>query len=222
MLGAVWAIMLTAGTVAAVVLKGPDSVARIIAGSTRDAVQLCIGLAGLAGLWSGISALAEESGLTAALARAVKPITRHLFPGLAPDSEAHGAIAASVSANLLGLGSAATPLGLRAMDAIARSGSPPPAPGTASDEMCTFVVLIASGLTLAPTSIMAVRSHAGSSAPAAVTGPLLIATACSTATALLLDAAFRRMSSRAKATAGAPAGARAKAPAHAPAKRGAR
>ncbi|OPZ62291.1 MAG: Spore maturation protein A [Firmicutes bacterium ADurb.Bin506] len=192
MLGAVWVVMLTVGTVAAVVLDGPSSVARIVADSTRDAVQLCLGLAGLAGLWSGVSALADESGLTVALARAVKPITRRLFPGLSADSEAHGAIAASVSANLLGLGGAATPLGLRAMEAISRSVLPPPAPGVASDEMCTFVVLIASGLTLVPTSIMAVRSHAGSLAPAIVTGPLLIATTCSTATALALDAAFRR------------------------------
>ncbi len=193
MLGAVWIVMLAVGTVAAVVLKGPGSVAQILADSTQDAMQLCIGLAGLAGLWSGISALADEAGLTTALARAVGPVTLRLFPGLTPDSEAHRAIAASVSANLLGLGGAATPLGLRAMDAIARDGSLRQAPGTASDEMCTFVVLIASGMTLTPTSIMAVRAYAGSAAPDAVTGPLLVATACSTAAALLLDAVFRRI-----------------------------
>jgi spore maturation protein A len=180
--------MLASGTLAAVVCKGPASVAQILTKSASDAIHLCIGLAGLIGLWSGISALAEESGLMDALAAAVRPVTRRLFPGLPSDSPAHGAMAASFAANLLGLGGAATPLGLRAMEELAKASR---RPGEASDEMCTFVLLIASGLTLVPTSILAVRAHAGSAAPASVTGPMLIASTCSTLTALLADGLIR-------------------------------
>ena len=188
MLGTLWVAMLASGTLAAVVCKGPASVAQILTKSASDAIHLCIGLAGLIGLWSGISALAEESGLMDALAAAVRPVTRRLFPDLPSDSPAHGAMAASFAANLLGLGGAATPLGLRAMEELAKASR---RPGEASDEMCTFVLLIASGLTLVPTSILAVRAHAGSAAHASVTGPMLIASTCSTLTALLADGLIR-------------------------------
>lgn len=193
MLGLLWLTMLTAGALYATIAQGPDSVARIAAESSKDAVQLCLGLAGLIGLWSGISALARESGLMNRLADFLEPVTRRLFPSLPRNSSAHGAIAAAVSANLLGLGGAATPLGLQGMEELARARRVSADPSQASDAMCTFVALIASGLTVVPTTIISVRAQAGSAAPSSVAGTILVATLCSTVTAISLDAVFRRV-----------------------------
>lgn len=126
------------------------------------AVQLVISLAGIMCLWNGLLSVANKAGITRMLSRLLAPAIRFLFKGLDPESDAAQAITMNVSANILGLGNAATPLGLAAMkelDKLARHSQ------TASDYMVTFVVLNTASLQLLPTTIAAIRLQAGSAAP---------------------------------------------------------
>lgn len=127
-----------------------------------DAVQLVISLAGMLCLWCGVMNIASKAGLTERLARLFRPLTRRLFPQLDPEGDAMQAICMNLSANLLGLGNAATPFGLAAMRALQKQN---PTPDTASDEMLLFVVLNTASLQLLPTTCAALRQQAGSTAP---------------------------------------------------------
>lgn len=127
-----------------------------------DAVQLVISLAGMLCLWCGVMNIASKAGLTERLARLFRPLTRRLFPQLDPEGDAMQAICMNLSANLLGLGNAATPFGLAGMRALQKQN---PTPDTASDEMLLFVVLNTASLQLLPTTCAALRQQAGSAAP---------------------------------------------------------
>lgn len=127
-----------------------------------DAVQLVISLAGMLCLWCGVMNIASKAGLTERLAQLFRPLTRRLFPQLDPEGDAMQAICMNLSANLLGLGNAATPFGLAAMRALQKQN---PTPDTASDEMLLFVVLNTASLQLLPTTCAALRQQAGSTAP---------------------------------------------------------
>ena len=127
-----------------------------------QAIQLVISLAGTICLWSGVMGIAEQSGLTDALSRMFRPINRVLFRGLAPDSPAMKAVSMNMAANLLGLGNAATPLGLAAMEELEKVN---PTPGTASQAMVTFVVLNTASLQILPTTNAYLRLAAGSKEP---------------------------------------------------------
>ena len=127
-----------------------------------DAVQLVISLAGMLCLWCGVMNIASKAGLTERLARLFRPLTRRLFPQLDPEGDAMQAICMNLSANLLGLGNAATPFGLAAMRALQKQN---PTPDTASDEMLLFVVLNTASLQLLPTTCAVLRQQAGSTAP---------------------------------------------------------
>jgi len=189
MMGIIWVAMLASGAIWSAVVHGPQGVAATAISSAKEAVQLCLALAGSIGLWSGMAQIAQQSGLTNALASAIRPLIGPLFPELGPKSKSLPLIAASMAANLLGLGMAATPLGLAAMQQLA-SESPTPAEPT--DAMCTFIIITASSLTLVPTTIISLRAEMGSTDPAAVIGATIVATACSTAAAVIFDFAFRK------------------------------
>lgn len=132
----------------------------VIAGS-MDAVQLSVTLLGGMCLWSGIMKIAEKSGLTSFLSQMIYPITKKLFPGLEPKSKAIEAITMNITANLLGLGNAATPLGLRAMEELAKNDGN----DSASANMVTFVVLNTASITLIPTTVATLRLANGSNTP---------------------------------------------------------
>ncbi len=199
-----WVAMLVSGVLWAVCTEGPGSVAGVAFSSAKEAVQLSLALAGSIGLWSGMARIAEQSGLTTALAARLRPIIGPLFPGLARKSKSIPLIASSMVANLLGLGMAATPLGLRAMQQLAiegnsRSHTHPSRAGSAkqpsrepTDAMCTFAIVTASSLTLVPTTIISLRAEMGSKDPTAVVGATILATSCSTAAAVLVDRLFRK------------------------------
>ena len=125
-----------------------------------QAVQLVISLTGTICLWSGVMGIADRSGLTGALSRAFRPLNRFLFRELDPDGPAVKAISLNMAANLLGLGNAATPLGLEAARRIARRS-----PGVASDSLCMLVVCNTASIQLIPTTVASVRAAAGSAAP---------------------------------------------------------
>ena len=123
------------------------------------AVELCLGMLGSVCLWMGVMELMERCGLAGGLARLLQPVLRRLLPKASTDTETLGAVSANVSANLLGLGNAATPLGIRAARRMARSG------GVADDELCRLVVLNTASIQLLPTTVAGIRAACGSAAP---------------------------------------------------------
>ena len=180
--------------------------------SAKEAVTLCITMLGVMTLWTGVLEVGKRAGLIDQLSRRMRPVLRFLFPRLSPESEAAKQISVNMIANILGLGWAATPAGLKAMESLqeleeerreeeqTESGknsldsskkrqmqkSPRAVPlGTASNEMCTFLIINISSLQLIPVNMIAYRSQYGSANPAAVVGPAIVATLASTIVAVV-------------------------------------
>jgi len=141
------------------------------------AVEIAIGLIGVMALWLGIMKIAEQAGLISIIAKAVKPITKFLFPDVPHDHPAIGSIIMNLSANMLGLGNAATPFGLKAMDELDKIN---PNKGTATNAMCTFLAINTAGVTLIPATAIAVRAASGSSEPAIIIGTAIFGSLCAT------------------------------------------
>jgi spore maturation protein A len=148
-----------------------------IVGSAKTAVTLAIGLIGIMALWLGIMKIAEQSGLIAKLAALLRPIMTLLFPNVPPDHPAMGAMIMNISANMLGLANAATPLGLKAMEELNKLNRKL---GTATDAMCTFLVINTSNVQLVSATVIGLRVAAGSSNPTEFLGAAIIATTIST------------------------------------------
>ena len=137
-----------------------DAVSEAALSGAQNAVELSLSMAGVLCLWSGIMEIMRVCGLTDGLARAFRPLMRRLLPEASRDSETLAAVSANVSANLLGLGNAATPLGIQAARRMARGCG-----GVASDELCRLVVLNTASIQLLPTTIASVRAAAGCKTP---------------------------------------------------------
>ena len=145
------------------------------------AVDISLGLIGIMALWLGVMKVAEEAGLIKIIANAVKPVTKFLFPDVPQDHPAMGAMIMNISANMLGLGNAATPFGLKAMEELDKLN---PEKGTATNAMCTFLTVNTAGLTLIPATAIAVRAAAGSSDPAIIIGTSIFGASCATITGI--------------------------------------
>jgi spore maturation protein A len=143
----------------------------------KVAVELAIGLIGIMALWLGLMKIAEEAGLISHLASALRRITTRLFPEVPADHPAMGAMIMNISANMLGLGNAATPFGLKAMEELNKLNKKA---GTATDAMCTFLVINTSNVQLIPATVIAVRAVAGSANPTEILGPVIVATTVNT------------------------------------------
>ncbi len=154
------------------------------------AVELAIGLIGLMALWLGIVAIGEASGLIDKLARGLSPLFTRLMPGVPAGHPAISSMTLNLSANILGLDNAATPLGIKAMKDLQTLN---PDPQLASDAQILFLVLNTSAVTLFPVTILLYRAQMGASDPAAVFIPILIATSCSTLAGLLVTAWVQRI-----------------------------
>ena len=137
-----------------------DAASEAALSGAQNAVELSLSMAGVLCLWSGIMEIMRVCGLTDGLARAFRPLMRRLLPEASRDSETLAAVSANVSANLLGLGNAATPLGIQAARRMARGCG-----GVASDELCRLVVLNTASIQLLPTTIASVRAAAGCKTP---------------------------------------------------------
>ena len=159
--------------------------------ASKEAVTLCITMLGVMTLWTGVLEIGHRSGLVDQLARRMGPVLTFLFPRLDPDGEARKQISVNMIANILGLGWAATPAGLKAMEELKkveeerRKGSAARQEGTASNEMCTFLIINISSLQLIPMNMIAYRSQYGSVNPTAIVGPALAATFISTVVAVI-------------------------------------
>lgn len=189
-----WAGMLLCGMIYAAFSGNLEAVTEAILSSAKEAVQLGIGMAGVLAFWTGLMEIAQDCGLVNRLTRSIRSVIRFLFPDIPDGHRAQEYISLNMIANMLGLGGAATPAGLEAMKALEqieeerrngrRAGRKRPK-GTASNEMCTFLILNISSLQLIPVNMIAWRSQYGSSNPEAIVGPALLATACSTLTAVI-------------------------------------
>lgn len=161
--------------------------------SAKEAVSLCITMLGILSFWMGLMQVGSASGLIGRMTRGIRPALRCLFPGIPEEHPALEQIAVNCIANVLGLGWAATPAGLKAMEDLAQLEEKRRQTGylknvpkdTASNEMCTFLILNISSLQLIPVNMIAYRSQYGSASPAAVVGPAVLATLVSTFAAVV-------------------------------------
>ena len=189
-----WGGMLLIGIVYGAFSGNLSQVTESVLDSAKEAVTLCISMAGITAVWCGLMKIAENSGLIGKITEKIRPFLRVLFPGLPANPPAGESISLNMIANFLGLGWAATPAGLKAMESLAeleedrRSGrlpGPVRERGVAGNEMCTFLIVNISSLQLIPVSVIAYRSQYGSVNPAGIIGPAILATAVSTATAVI-------------------------------------
>ena len=158
--------------------------------SAGGAVTLAIGLIGVMALFLGLMKVAEKGGLLDIIARLIRPLMVRLFPDVPADHPAMGAMILNLSANALGLGNAATPFGIRAMQELDRLNT---APGVATDAMALFLAINTSSVTLLPTGVIALRAAAGSHNPAGILPTTLVATMASTAVAITAAKLYRRL-----------------------------
>ena len=192
MLNMIWAGMILLGIVYGVCTGQMSALTDGALDSAREAVNLCITMTGVMALWMGLMEIAQESGMITRMTKGIRPFLHFLFPRLPDGHPAQGYIATNLIANMLGLGWACTPAGLKAMEALAdleserakkRSSK---APATAaSNEMCTFLILNVSSLQLIPVNMIAYRSQYGSVHPTRIIAPALLATLFSTVVAVL-------------------------------------
>ena len=161
---------------------------------SKEAVSLCVAMAGVTAMWVGLMRIAENSGLIAGMVRRMNPLLTYLFPEIPQGHPVRQHISMNLIANFLGLGWAATPAGLQAMEALGEleeerretgNGKRAVPKGVASNEMCTFLILNISSLQLIPVNIIVYRTQYGSVNPAAIVGPAIVATAVSTGVAVL-------------------------------------
>ena len=188
----IWGSMILIGVIWGTLTGKVGAISEALLDSAREAVTLCITMLGVMGLWMGLMEIAKEAGLIRSVSRLIRPFIRFLFPNIPKDHPANEHITLNCVSNILGLGWAATPAGLLAMEDLAlleeerRAKKKKAAPrGVASSEMCTFLILNISSLHLIPVNIIAYRTQYGSVDPGAILGPGIAATAVSTGAAIL-------------------------------------
>ena len=203
MLNYIWAGMILLGVIYGVCTGQMSALTGGALDSAREAVSLCITMAGVMALWMGLMEIAQESGMIAKMTKRIRPFLKFMFPRLPEDHPAGEYITTNLIANVLGLGWACTPAGLKAMEQLAelekqragqgtekgRQGSEDRRYGAeatvASNEMCTFLILNISSLQLIPVNMIAYRSQYGSANPAVIIAPALVATLFSTIIAII-------------------------------------
>ena len=177
MLNILWVIMIAGGIFFAAFHGTMGQITESFISSSTEAVNLCIFMLGVIGVWNGMMEIAVKSGLMKKIAKTMYPFIHWLFPDIPPRHKANEYIAANMAANILGLGWSATPAGLKAMRELQKLEE---GGGRASDMMCAFLVLNISSLQLVPINMIAYRSQYGSVNPAAVVLPAICATMIST------------------------------------------
>lgn len=177
MLNTLWAVMVGLGIGVAVLTGRMAAVTEAALSSSKEAVTLCITMLGIMSMWTGLMKIAEKCGLIASLSRKMSPLLTLLFPSIPPKSKAMHYISTNMLANLLGLGWAATPAGLKAMEELQRFNRKK---DEASHAMCMFMIINMSSLQLITMNVVAYRSQYQSVNPSEIIGPGILATLCST------------------------------------------
>ena len=168
-------MMLLISIICAIISGNGAALAAATATGAQAGITLAISMAGSLCLWSGVGKLMERAGLTAALSRLIKPLLNRLFPSTRSDPVLAGYLSANICANFLGLGNAATPMGIQAVRAMSRHT----ASGTASDEMCRLIVLNTASIQLIPATVAAVRSGLGCTSPFDILPAVWVTSLCS-------------------------------------------
>src|SRR5947209_15501027 len=186
----VFVLLFVAAAIAGAVKGDVKAVGQGAFDGAAQGVTLAIGLIGVMALWLGLLRIAEKAGLVDKLARAVRPLFRPLFPGVPDGHPAISAMLLNIAANMLGLGNAATPFGIKAMEELDKLN---PTPGTATNAQVLFLAINTASLQLVPTTVIALRASAQSSDPAGILLPTLIATVCALTVAILAAKLLERV-----------------------------
>lgn len=187
MVNIIWVFLTVIGIIFAMVNGTMDQVNEAIFKGAAEAVTLCIGLISVLVFWLGMMRIAEDAGLLKKLSLLFRPIVKKLFPEVPNDHPAMGYILSNMMANMFGLGNAATPLGIKAMEELKRLNG---GLDVASRSMITFLAINTSSITLIPTMVIAIRMKYESASPTEIVGPTLIASFCSAIGAILIDRYF--------------------------------
>ncbi len=187
MLNYIWAIMILLGIVYGACTGQMEAVTNAALDSAGEAISLCLTMAGVVALWMGLMEIAQQAGLIEKMTGGIRPFLTFMFPRIPKGHPALGYIATNIIANIMGLGWACTPAGLKAMESLRQleeeRGNTNPS--VASNEMCIFLILNISSLQLIPVNMIAYRSQYGSGDPACIIAPAIVATLISTVMAIL-------------------------------------
>lgn len=189
MINVIWLALLLIGFVFAAISGNIESVTTAAFDGAKTGVTVCFGLISVLVFWMGMMRIAEDSGLLKKIAKVLSPVVRFLFPDVPRDHPAIGYILSNMSANLLGLGNAATPMGIKAMQELQTLN---PDKEVASPAMCTLLALNTASITLIPTTLIAIRINYNSASPTEIVGTTLVATFIATVAAILADRWCRR------------------------------
>lgn len=189
MLGKIFSFLIIFSFFAAIITGNVEKMSLSVLKSANNAIQLVISLCGVMTLWSGIASVMEASGLTARLSKVLKPLLKFLFPGIYKSGNGISEVTNAISANLLGLGNASTPLAISAMKKMKLDTSDSL---TATDDMIMFTVISTASFNIFPTTIVALRSAAGSENAFSVIIPIWISSLLSTLIAIMITKLLRR------------------------------
>ncbi|WP_082053717.1 nucleoside recognition domain-containing protein [Gordoniibacillus kamchatkensis] len=193
MINWIWLFFIVIGFVVAAANGNIEAVTKAALDGAKSGVTVCFGLISILVFWLGVMRIAEDAGLLQKIAVLLRPIVRFLFPSVPKDHPAVGYIMSNMSANILGLGNAATPMGIKAMQELQKLN---PNKDVASPAMCTLLALNTASITLIPTTLIAIRMNYDSMNPAEIVGTTLLATIVSTGGAIIIDRWYRRVHSR--------------------------
>ncbi len=189
MVNIIWALFIIIGIIYSLISGNFNVINNEILISGKSALDLLLGMLPLLVIWMGLMKVAEEAGIISAISKMMSPILKKIFPSLPDNDPSLGFIASNIAANMAGLGSAATPFGLKAMESLQKLNKDKK---VASEAMITFLVLNTSGVTIVPTTIISLRLLYGSVNPSVVLPFCIIATTCSTIGGLTIDYLIRR------------------------------
>ncbi|MDR0267265.1 nucleoside recognition domain-containing protein [Paenibacillus sp.] len=189
MINIIWLALIVVGFCFAAAQGNIEAVTSAAFDGAKTGVTVCFGLISVMVFWLGMMKLAEDSGLLQKIAKLLSPVVRFLFPDVPKNHPAMGYILSNMSANLLGLGNAATPMGIKAMQELQTLN---PDKTDASPAMCTLLALNTASITLIPTTLIAIRMNYKSANPTEIVGPTLVATIIATLAAVAVDRYYRR------------------------------
>lgn len=190
MINCIWAAMLALSFFSAMIKGDLASLCNAVTSGASEAVELAIGIAGIMAFWSGIMKIAEKSGLVEIIAKAFSPLIKFLFPDCKKNPAACGAIAMNMTANFFGMGNAATPFGIKAMQELAKANSS----SSASNSMCMLAVVNSASVQLVPSTLIAIRTSLKSASPADITVPVWIASVITFAAGVIAAKIFEEKS----------------------------
>lgn len=189
MVNIIWALFIIIGIIYSLISGNFNVINNEILVSGKSALDLLLGMLPLLVIWMGLMKVAEEAGIISSISKMMSPILKKIFPSVPDNDPSLGFIASNIAANMAGLGSAATPFGLKAMESLQKLNKDKK---VASEAMITFLVLNTSGVTIVPTTIISLRLLYGSVNPSVVLPFCIIATTCSTIGGLTIDYLIRR------------------------------